>query len=116
MKKILYIPILLSLFILIGCEPSSQEMMEIQKSNSASLQQPTIVGTTEDNILFKRYTLLYADSGCCHKHYVYVAIQGTNVIPTTTNNYREQSGQTSVDRVEVIVNGTHMIATPVEKH
>lgn len=117
MKFTLYLPLLLGILVLTGCAPTQEAIDKANESNEYALKHPTTVGTTEDNILLKCYELKFADVGGATKsRYIYVAIpQNSNALVTTTVNHEEKVGKQQVNQVEVIVNGAHMMAFPVEK-
>jgi hypothetical protein len=108
-----------ALLFLTGCEPTPEEIQTADNYNKDAMKHPTIVGVTDDNLLIKSYTIhIAASGGTVMTHYIYVAIPylSTNTPSTITINHEETVGKSHVNQVEVIINGTHMVAMPtVEK-
>lgn len=113
-----YLIALLCSLVLVGCAPTPEETTAANKASEEGLKHPYIVGVTEDNVLIKRYEAQVAESGgVTRTHYIYVATPylHTNIPPTVTVNHTVQVGKTTINQVDVIIDGAHYIATPVEK-
>ena len=85
--------------LLCGCDtrPSAE-------FNEASLKHPVYVGEVNGQRLF--YVRVKVESAC-HIHYVYYLDSN----PVVTINRDESAGKTTVNRVEVLVNGRSVLIT-----
>ena len=118
MKFTIHLSLLLGILVLAGCAPSPEEIKAANDASAEGLKHPLVIGVTEDNVLIKRYEAQVAESGgVTRTHYIYVATPylHTNIPPTITINHDVQVGKTTINQVDVIIDGAHYIATPVEK-